>query len=97
MSYYVMYLLGRIFISVKMTLLSAGEEYLLTVGGFLGVGTNYFALLNGMKFSTPDNDNAKIRNSFCLQLQGRVDGGTITVLNVLTSTREIPFVHPRLK
>ena len=40
---------------------SANEEYPLTVGGFTGVGTDWFAShpLNGMKFSTPDNDNDK--------------------------------------
>ena len=40
---------------------SASEEYPLTVGGFTGVGTDHFAShpLNGMKFSTPDNDNDK--------------------------------------
>ena len=40
---------------------SASEEYPLTVGGFTGVGTDEFARhpLNGMKFSTRDNDNDK--------------------------------------
>ena len=40
---------------------SASEEYPLTVEGFTGVGTDWFAShpLNGMKFSTPDNDNDK--------------------------------------
>ena len=40
---------------------SASEEYPLTVGGFTGVGTDRFAShpLNGMKFSTPDNENDK--------------------------------------
>ena len=40
---------------------SASEEYPLTVGGFTGVGIDWFARqpLNGMKFSTPDNDNDK--------------------------------------
>ena len=40
---------------------SASEEYPLTVGGFTGVGNDRFASysLNGMKFSTPDNDNDK--------------------------------------
>ena len=40
---------------------SASEEYPLTVGGFTGVGTDEFTYypLNGMKFSTPDNDNDK--------------------------------------
>ena len=36
---------------------SASEEYPLTVGGFTGVGTDEFSYHNGMKFSTPDNDN----------------------------------------
>ena len=42
---------------------SASEEYPLTVGGFTGVGTDWFNDKsyphNGMKFSTPDNDNDK--------------------------------------
>ena len=40
---------------------SANEEYPLTVGGFTGVGTDWFNdhPLNGMKFSTSDNDNDK--------------------------------------
>ena len=44
---------------------NASEEYLLTIGGFTGVGTDYFTThpLNGMKFSTPDNDNDKNNNN----------------------------------
>ena len=42
---------------------SASGEYPLTVGGFTGLGTDVFNhqsnLHNGMKFSTPDNDNDK--------------------------------------
>ena len=38
---------------------SASEEYPLTFRGFTGVGTDQFKSLNGMKFSTPDNDNDK--------------------------------------
>ncbi|XP_065902267.1 ficolin-1-like [Dysidea avara] len=40
---------------------SASEEYPLTVGQFTGEGTDRFVSspLNGMKFSTPDNDNDK--------------------------------------
>ena len=42
---------------------SASEEYPLTVGRFTGVGTDWFngksRPHNGMKFSTPDNDNDK--------------------------------------
>jgi len=36
---------------------SANQEYLLTVGGFTGVGNNWFAYQNRWKFSTVDNDN----------------------------------------
>ena len=40
---------------------SASEEYPLTVGGFTGEFTDWFLKQphNGMKFSTPDNDNDK--------------------------------------
>ena len=38
---------------------SASEEYPLTVGGFTGEGSDRFKYHNGMKFSTPDNDNDK--------------------------------------
>ena len=64
---------------------SASEEYPLTIGGFTGVGTNRFGThpLNGMKFSTPDNDND--RYGVTVQLMIRVDGGTIAV-TLLTST-----------
>ena len=46
---------------------SASEEYPLTVGGFTGVGTDEFAChpLNGMKFSTSDNDNDKHNSANC--------------------------------
>ena len=46
---------------------SASEEYPLTIGGFTGVGTDQFTShpLNGMKFSTPDNDNDKSSNRNC--------------------------------
>ena len=48
---------------------NASEEYPLTVGGFTGVGTDWFNdqshLHNGMKFSTPDNDNDKNSGGNC--------------------------------
>ena len=45
---------------------SASEEYPLTVGGFTGLGIDRFVShpLNGMKFSTRDNDNDN-RSSNC--------------------------------
>ena len=46
---------------------SASEEYPLTIGGFTGVGSDGFAShpLNGMKFSTQDNDNDKRSSGNC--------------------------------
>ena len=48
---------------------SVSEEYPLTVGGFTGVGTDSFNDQshphNGMKFSTPDNDNDKSSSRNC--------------------------------
>ena len=48
---------------------SASEEYPLTVGGFAGVGIDWFnhqsRPLNGMKFSTLDNDNDKWSSGNC--------------------------------
>ena len=48
---------------------SAHEEYPLTVGGFTGLGTDWFNYNskphNGMKFSTPDNDNDKWSSGNC--------------------------------
>ena len=49
---------------------SASEEYPLTVGGFTGVGTDQFAWHNGMKFSTPDNDNDKWSVGSCATKTG---------------------------
>ena len=46
---------------------SVSEEYPLTVGGFTGVGTDWFAShpLNGMRFSTLDNENDKHSSVNC--------------------------------
>ena len=41
--------------SISFSVGSASEEYPLTVGGFTGVGGDWFAYHNKMKFSTPDN------------------------------------------
>ena len=47
---------------------SASEEYPLTVGGFTGVGTDWFKShpLNGIKFSTADNENDHRKHSNCM-------------------------------
>ena len=44
---------------------SASEKYLLTVGGFTGVGMNRFSYHNYKKFTTPDNDNDDYKNGNC--------------------------------
>ena len=48
---------------------SAIDEYLVIVGGFTGIGVDWFnhpsRLLNGMKFSTRDNDNDKWSTDNC--------------------------------
>ena len=46
---------------------SASEEYLLTVGGFTGVGTDWFSYHNGTKFTTTDNDNDKNGSNCAVQ------------------------------
>ena len=50
---------------------SASEKYPLTVGGFTGVGTDWFTAgaHNGSKFSTPDqqNDNNRLRGYSCAE------------------------------
>ena len=47
---------------------NASEEYPLTVGGFTGVGRDGFAYHNGMKFTTPDNDNDNKSHGNCATL-----------------------------
>ena len=47
---------------------NASEKYPLTVGGFTGVGNDWFASppLNGMKFSTHDNDNDQYSGNYAV-------------------------------
>ena len=44
---------------------SSSEKYLLTVGGFTGVGSDQFRYHNNKKFTTPDNDNDDNKNGNC--------------------------------
>ena len=46
---------------------SASEEYPLTVGGFTGVGTDWFSYHNGTKFTTTDKDNDKYSRNCAVQ------------------------------
>jgi len=49
---------------------SGSEEYPLTVGGFTGESDDWFSFhpLNGMKFSTPNNDNDNWSRGSCASL-----------------------------
>ena len=44
---------------------NANAGFPLTIGGYTRKGTDYFASLNGMKFSTPDADNDKHSSYHC--------------------------------
>ena len=70
---------------------SASEEYPLTVGSFTGVGTDEFARhpLNGMKFSTPDNDNDK-DSSNCAA--SRKDGFWYNACSWVVINHQPPYV-----
>ena len=52
---------------------SSNAEYLLTIGGFIGITINPFAIsqpLNGPKFTTIDNDNDKHSGGNCASSYG---------------------------
>ena len=71
---------------------SASEEYPLTVGGFTGVGTDWFARHphNGMKFSTPDNDNDKSRGNCAVLYKS---GWWYNNFHNININRQPPDVH----
>ena len=77
---------------------SASEEYPLTVRGFTGVGTDWFAHhpLNGMKFSTPDNDNDKWSSGNCAAYykSGWWYPGACYAINI---NRQPPYVHGNVR
>ena len=69
---------------------SASEEYPLTIGGFTGITptdpfSTYFHL-DGMKFSTYDNDNDSWRTGNCVMKVGNATGGGITNVGTSIST-----------
>ena len=71
---------------------SASEEYPLTVGGFTGVGTDYFAShpLNGTKFSTPDNDNDKWSGNCAASFKS---GWWYNVCRHININSQLPYVN----
>ena len=72
---------------------SASEEYPLTVGGFTGVGTDEFAShpLNGMKFSTADNDNDQ-HSINCAASDDRLSGWWYKSCSWVVINRQPPFL-----
>ena len=69
---------------------SASEEYPLTVGGFTGVGTDWFDWHNGMKFTTLDNDNDKSSGNCAVVLN---DGWWYNNCNYIDINRQPPNVR----
>ena len=71
---------------------SASEEYPLTVGGFTGVGTDWFAREphNGMKFSTLDNDNDKWGDNCAARYMSGWWHNKCYTINI---NRQPPYVH----
>ena len=72
---------------------NASEEYPLTVGGFTGVGDDLFTLhpLNGIKFSTPDNDNDG-SNRNCAKIVN-YNGWWYNHCRIININTQPPYVH----
>ena len=70
---------------------SASEEYPLTVGGYSGSIISNDALYhNGMKFSTPDNDNDESDNSAV----SYKSGNWYKNYHTINLNQQPPYVHP---
>ena len=71
---------------------SASEEYPLTVGGFTRVGTDRFAShpLNGMKFTTPDNDNDKYGGNCAASFKSGWWYNSCYHININTQPPQVP-------
>ena len=71
---------------------SASVEYPLTVGEFTGVGIHdsWFAYHNGMKFSTPDNDNDKNSGNCAASAK---NGWWFKNCNNIDINRQPPYVN----
>ena len=72
---------------------SASEEYPLTVGGFTGVGTDWFDYpsfeLNGMKFTTPNNDNDRTHHNCAAEYNS---GWWYKACFYINTNRQPPYV-----
>ena len=70
----------------------ASEKYPLSIGGFTGVGTDRFASipLNGMKFSTSDQDNDQSSGSCAVSWKG---GWWYSKCTSIVTTRQSPYIQ----
>lgn len=66
---------------------AANDGYPLTIGGYTLKVTDYFASLNGMKFSTPDVNNNKHSRYHCAKTYAASSWWYITIVTQLISTQ----------
>ena len=71
---------------------SASEEYPLTVGGYSGSGGDMFTSLNGMKFTTKDNDNDLYSGGNCASKYGNGWWHKSCSRNELYINHQSPFI-----
>ena len=72
---------------------SANDEYPLTVGGYSGsISSSYAMYFNGMKFSTPDNDNDKCGGS-CNCAASRKSGWWYNSCDYIRINLQPPYVY----
>ena len=71
---------------------SASEEYPLTVGGHSGYGGDMFTSLNGMKFTTKDNDNDLYSGGNCASKYGNGWWHKSCSRNELYINHQPPFI-----
>ena len=71
---------------------NANDGYPLTIGGYTLKITDYFASLNGMKFSTPDVDNDKHSRYHCAKTYAASGWWYYNNCNTINLNRRPPFV-----
>ena len=74
---------------------TAEEGYPLMIGGYTQRGTDYFAALNGRKFSAPNTgkDNDQVSSSHCAAIQ-KAGWWYYNTCNVPNINRQPPVIYP---
>ena len=72
---------------------TASDGYPLSIGGYTLRGTDYFARLNGRKFSTSDVDNDTVPRINCAATQ-QTGWWYYNSCNVLNLNRQPPVLYP---